>query len=91
MNKTEYFLGVDIGNLPQELREKAIRASDSLKRFKKAEHQCEAWMKARQLAQGSHAAAMEEYSEVLNRWDPETNTLKALEDAPDGKMNDPQT
>lgn len=83
MNETvDFILGMDWSKVPQELREKTLAMRKQLLRRNKAQSQRDAWNKEFDLAEKEFRAASASQADALNRWNPETNEMKALEDVP---------
>lgn len=72
---SDLFLGIDLDNIPDELKEKTIKAQAAWKRLKRAQSQTSLWEKELVLAQADLESTRNSQAEVLNRWNPETNTL----------------
>jgi hypothetical protein len=84
MENQNMFLGVDLSKLPEEVRLKMTTASSAHKRYQLAREQQDRWNSESETAARAHTLAQQEWNECLNRWDPDTNTLKVhLKPAPE--------
>lgn len=62
-------------NAPQEVKEKAITKHNHYMRFKKAMEQMELWKKEFHISQHLLNASDKDFSDILNRWNPDTNEI----------------
>lgn len=69
----------DLMNAPSEVKNKLTAASMAHKRYQKSVEQCSLWSQEKELSRQAHMAAQGDWTECLNRWDPNTNTLKEKE------------
>jgi adenylyl- and sulfurtransferase ThiI len=69
--------------LPAELQEKTIVLHRFAIRAKRATKQFALWRREHEAAAGAWRIAQADHSDAISRWNPTTNTMTELEDAPE--------
>lgn len=92
MNEKQISVGLSIFNpdnfdesfkrMPLELQEKSIALNRAFKRASRAVKQFALWRREHEAAEAALKIAQADHGDVLNRWNPDTNTLETLDDAP---------
>jgi hypothetical protein len=64
-----------LGSAPKEVQDATLKANRAFNRVRKAMTQVELWKKEHGFADKEFQLAQAEQSELLQRWNPETNSI----------------
>lgn len=68
--------------VPAEVMEQGILVNKALKRRNRASDQVKAWQHEENLAEKEFAVATQRHAQLVSRWNPATNAVEPLLEAP---------